>query len=105
MNTVGAQTLSVTFTPTDTTLYTAASATVTIQVNASGGGGGGGFVGPANGGGWSGTLVGTTFTYNGQDYTVVNGVVTFPDCSTYYVSVRGSLFAGAPPAVGCTPSR
>jgi glucose/arabinose dehydrogenase len=62
------------------------------------------FLGPAQGGGWSGALRGTTLTYNGVAYAVVNAVVTFPDCSTYLVAPNGLLFKGAPPATGCTPA-
>jgi len=63
-----------------------------------------GFAGPTNGGGWSGTLGADkkTFTYRGVTYSLVNGVVTFPDCSTFAVSPRGDLFK-APPATNCVP--
>lgn len=63
------------------------------------------FVGPADGGGWSGTLSNGLFVYRGVGYPIVNGVVTFPDCSTFFVSPRGDLFRGAPPALNCAPAQ
>ena len=104
MNTAGNQTLSVTFTPTDGVTYASASASVTLAVTASGGGGGGSsFVGPANGGGWSGTISGSNLVYNSGTYPIVNGRVNFPDCTTYIVGPNGALMGGSP-TPNCTPS-
>ena len=85
----GAQTLSTTFTPTDTAKYTTVTRTVTLQVNAAP------FVGPADGGGWSGTISGTNLVYNGVAYPIVNGQVNFPDCTTYIVAPDGALSGGS----------
>ena len=98
MNTPGSQTLSVTFTPTDLAAYTTAARTVQLQVNASGGS----FVGPQSGGGWSGAISGSNLIYNGQTYSIVNGRVNFPDCTTFIVAPNGALIGGAP-TPNCTP--
>ncbi|MCX6537561.1 MAG: hypothetical protein NT151_01305 [Acidobacteria bacterium] len=103
--TAGTQTLSTTFTPTDTTNYATATATVTIVVTASGGGsGGGGFAGPASGGPSSGEVSGNILTYNGGRFTIVNGKVTFPDCTVYIATSNGALirYGVASP---CTPGK
>ena len=50
-----------------------------------------GFVGLANGGGWSGTISGTNLIYNGVAYPILNGRVNFPDCTTYIVAPGGAL--------------
>jgi glucose/arabinose dehydrogenase len=96
--TAGTQTLSVTFTPADTTSNTVATRTVTIVVTASGGG----FVGPGNGGPATGSVSGTTLTYNGATYVIANGKVTFPDC-TLYIAMDSGLLIPAGMAPGCTP--
>ena len=97
----GTHTLSVTFTPTNATLYTTASKTVTLVVNASGGGGGT-FKGPSSGGPATGSVSGTTLTYNGATYPIVGGKVTFPDCTVYIAMTSGMLIpVGTAP--GCTP--
>ena len=99
MSTAGNQTLSVVFTPTDTVAYTSASASVTLLVTASGGGS---FAGPANGGGWSGTISGSNLIYNGRTFPIVNGRVNFPDCTEYIVAPNGALMSGFR-IPGCTP--
>jgi hypothetical protein len=100
MNIVGAaQQLRVDFTPADAVRYTTASKTVTIDVVDAAAG----FDGPTQGGGWVGQLQDGNLIYNGVSYPVINAVVTFPDCSTYWVAPNGMLFVGAPPAVGCVP--
>ena len=101
MNTAGNQTLSVTFTPNDLTAYLVATKSVTIVVTASGGGGG--FVGPAGGGGWSGTISGSNLVYNGASYPIVNGRVSFPDCTMFIVAPNGAL-VGRSAIPNCTPS-
>ena len=87
MSVAGTQTLSTTFTPTDTVQDTTATRAVTLQVNAAPSA----FVGPANGGGWSGTISGTNLIYNGVAYPILNGRVNFPDCTTYIVAPGGAL--------------
>jgi len=99
MNAAGSQTLSVIFAPTDGVNYTAAAAIVQLQVNAAGGGS---FLGPRTGGGWSGTISGSTLLYNGQSFSIVNGRVEFPDCTTYIVGPNGALMGGAA-TPNCTP--
>ena len=99
MNTVGSQTLSVTFTPVDLTGYTTATKTVQLQVNAAGGT----FIGPKGGGGWSGTISGSNLIYNGLTYPIVNGRVSFPDCTMYIVGPNGALMGGSA-IPNCTPS-
>ncbi|MCX6538783.1 MAG: M12 family metallo-peptidase [Acidobacteria bacterium] len=101
--TAGTQTLSTTFTPTDTTTYSTATKSVTIVVTASGGSGGSGFVGPSNGGPSTGSVSGTTLTYNGATYSIVNGKVTFPDC-TVYIAMTSGMLIPAGTASGCTPA-
>jgi sugar lactone lactonase YvrE len=96
----GTYSLTATFTPADTVAYTSATATVTLVVNA---GGGGAFVGPQNGGGWSGQIVAGQLVYRGVSYPLVNGTVTLPDCRTYLVAPTGALFGGTP-ATGCPPA-
>ena len=98
MNAVGSQTLSVTFTPSDVASYTTATRTVQLQVNVAGGS----FVGPRNGGGWSGTFSGSNLIYNNVSYPIVNGRVNFPDCTTWIVAPNGALMGGAP-TPNCTP--
>jgi hypothetical protein len=100
MATAGNQTLSTTFTPTDTTTYTTATATVTLVVTASGGGGA--FQGPSNGGGFSGSVSGSNFIYNGTSYPITNGRVYFPDCSNWAIVAGRFLMAGAQ-TPNCTP--
>jgi hypothetical protein len=95
----GTQTLSATFTPTNTTSYTTATAGVTIVVTASGGGS---FVGPSSGGPATGSVSGDVLTYSGATYPIVNGKVTFPDCTMYYAMGSG-LLVPAGMAVNCTP--
>jgi hypothetical protein len=105
MSTAGSQTLSVTFTPTDTATYNTATASVTLVVSSNGGGGGGGggtFFGPNSGGGYRGTINGSSFSYNGTSYTISNGRVFFPDCTDWAVVPGGFLMMGAATA-GCTP--
>jgi hypothetical protein len=95
----GTHTLSVAFTPTDTTRYTTASRTATLTVTASGGGT---FQGPASGGPAAGVVNGSTLTYNGATYPIVGGKVTFPDCTVYIAMTSGMLIpVGTAP--GCTP--
>ena len=91
MSVAGTQTLSTTFTPTDTVQYATATRAVTLQVNAAPSA----FVGPANGGGWSGTISGTNLIYNGVAYPILNGRVNFPDCTTYIVAPGGALGGGS----------
>jgi len=102
MNTAGSQTLSVTFAPADLSAYTTATASVTLVVTASGGGDGGSFVGPAAGGGWSGTISGENLLYRGGTYPIVNGRVGFPDCTTFIVGPNGALMGGSA-TPNCTP--
>ena len=64
----------------------------------------GAFRGPSTGGGWSGTVSGSTLTYNGVKYPIENGRVHFPNCMTYIVGGNGSLNGGAP-TPNCTPVR
>jgi hypothetical protein len=100
---VGTHTLSVAFTPADTARYTTASRTVTLEVTASGSGGGT-FQGPGSGGPATGSVSGSTLTYNGATYPIVGGKVTFPDCTVYIAMTSGMLIpVGTAP--GCTPSR
>ena len=99
MNSAGSQMLSVTFTPADLVNYTTATTTVQLQVN---GTGSVSFVGPANGGGWSGSVSGSNLIYNGQTYLIVNGRVNFPDCTTYIVAPNGALMGGSA-TPNCTP--
>jgi hypothetical protein len=94
----GTYSLTATFTPADTVAYTSATATVTLVVNA----GGEAFVGPQNGGGWSGQMVAGQLIYGGVTYPLVNGTVTLPDCRTYIVAPTGALFGGTP-VPNCTP--
>jgi len=92
----GRQTLSVTFTPTDAVNYISATLSVTMNVP---------FIGPASGGPGTGTVNAgqTQLTYNWTTYPVVDGKVTFPDCSLYIATTSGLLIpAGAAP--DCTPS-
>ena len=96
----GTQTLSVTFAPTDTTNYATATATVSIVVTTAGGESA--FVGPRAGGGWSGTISGASLVYHSVTYPIVNGRVTFPDCTMFIVAPNGALAGGANIA-GCTP--
>ena len=98
---VGTHTLSVTFTPADTTRYTAASRTVTLEVTASGSSGGA-FQGPSSGGPATGSVSGSTLTYNGATYPIVGGKVTFPDC-TVYIAMTSGLLIPAGTSAGCTP--
>jgi len=65
-------------------------------------GSGGTFVGPGSGGPSTGSISGTTLTYGGTTYQVVNGKVTFPDCSTY-IALDSGILIPAGPAAGCTP--
>jgi hypothetical protein len=95
----GTHTLATTFTPTNATLYTLVSRTVTLVVTA---GGGGTFQGPASGGPATGSVSGTTLTYNGATYPIAGGKVTFPDCTVYIAMTSGMLIpVGTAP--GCTP--
>ncbi|MEI6666625.1 MAG: S8 family serine peptidase [Acidobacteriota bacterium] len=91
----GAQPLSVTLTPTDRTNYEIVIASATIVVS---------FSGPAHGGPSTGTVNAsqTQLTYSGVAYALVNGRVTFPDCSVYIALGNGMLIS-AGPAPGCTP--
>jgi len=98
--TAGTQPLSTTFTPTNTASYTTAARTVSIVVTASGGGGT--FQGPGTGGPATGSVSGTTLTYNGATYVIVNGKVTFPDC-TVYIAMDSGLLIPAGMAPGCAP--
>ena len=98
LNTVGTQTLSVLFTPDNLTAYTTATKSVSLVVTASGGT----FQGPGTGGPATGTVSGTTLTYNGATYPIVNGKVTFPDC-TVYIAMTSGLLIPAGIAPGCTP--
>ena len=98
MTTVGNQTLSVVFTPTATATYTPAAASVTVAVTSSGNS----FIGPRNGGGWSGTISGGNLLYRGGTYPIVNGRVNFPDCTTFITGPNGSLNGGAA-TPDCTP--
>jgi len=68
----------------------------------SGGGSGSGFVGPRNGGGWSGTISGSDLIYNSATYPIINGRVSFPDCTMFIVGPNGSLNGGAV-IPNCTP--
>ena len=95
LTTMGSHALSGTFTPTNATNYTTATASVSLTVNA--------FVGPANGGGWAGTISGTNLVYNGVPYPIGNGRVNFPDCTTYIVGPNGALMGGSP-TPNCTPA-
>jgi len=103
MGAAGTQTLSVTFTPADATLYATATGAVTVQVT----GGGASpipFSGPGSGGPAMGVVRGATLIYNGAAYPVVNGRVVFPDCSVYIALDTGVLIpAGAAP--DCPPAR
>ena len=103
MNTPGANTLSVTFTPNNTLDFASATATVTLMVTASpyppssyplypsppwt-------FAGPPARG-WSGTINGSTFIYDGATYLIENGRVYFPDCTVFVVGPNGRLSGGA----------
>jgi len=62
------------------------------------------FVGPASGGPARGTVnsTETQLVYNGTTYPLVNGRVTFPDC-TVYIALRGGLLIPAGTASGCAP--
>jgi len=62
------------------------------------------FVGPQNGGPAGGTVTGNTLSYNGASYPIVDGKVTFPDCSLYIATTSGVLIP-AGTASGCTPTR
>jgi len=100
----GTHTLSTAFTPTDTANYATATKAVTLQVYPAPGA----FMGPQNGGGWSGQIVNGQFVYRGVVYPIVNGTVTFPDCMKYLVAPNGALFAGVrvancTPGIGTTP--
>ena len=64
---------------------------------------GGTFVGPRNGGGWTGTVSGSNFLYNGVTYPIVNGRVSFPDCTMFIVAPNGAL-AGGSTIPNCTPA-
>ena len=97
----------------DCTVYIAASNGVMIPAGTAagcspsgsgGGGGGGGFVGPATGGPATGSVDAseTQLTYNGTTYPLVNGKVTFPDC-TIYIALRSGILIPAGVAAGCTP--
>ena len=86
----GTHTLTANFTPADATAYTTATRSVTLQVTSTGM-----FKGPASGGGWSGRISGSTLLYNGQTYPIVNGRVSFPDCTTYIVAPDGALLGGS----------
>jgi len=101
----GTQTLTATFTPTNTTLYNTATASRSLVVTAAPPPPtpGTAFVGPLNGGGWSGQLQNGRLVYNGVSYPVVNEIVTFPDCTNYIVAPNGLLFQGPPPSNACTP--
>ena len=74
---------------------------MTLSVTSSGGGSG--FVGPANGGGWSGAISGSNLIYNGVTYPIVNGRVSFPDCTMFIVAPNGALMGGSV-IPNCTPS-
>jgi hypothetical protein len=100
MSTAGSQTMSVTFTPADTTNYTTATTAIALQVNPAGGM----FAGPLAGDGWSGTTRGKHFIYNGVAYPLRKGTVTFPDCTNYLVAPDGTLSRGALPSATCTPA-
>jgi hypothetical protein len=96
----------------DCTIYIAASNGVLIPAGTAsgcapvggGGGGGGAFVGPATGGPATGSVDAseTQLTYNGTTYPLVNGKVTFPDC-TIYIALRSGMLIPAGVAAGCTP--
>jgi hypothetical protein len=94
----GTHTLTASFTPTDTANYATATATVTLAVYPAVGS----FMGPQNGGGWSGQIVGGQFVYRGMVYPLQNGTVIFPDCMKYIVAPNGMLFGGVRIA-NCTP--
>ncbi|MCX6538781.1 MAG: hypothetical protein NT151_07605 [Acidobacteria bacterium] len=63
--------------------------------------GGSTFVGPGTGGPATGSVSGNTLTYNGATYTIVNGKVTFPDC-TMYIALNMGILIPAGTASGCT---
>ncbi|MEI6668596.1 MAG: alkaline phosphatase family protein [Acidobacteriota bacterium] len=93
---VGAQqTLSVSFTPIDSANYTAPATTVAIDVLA--------FTSPARGGPPTGTVnpSETLLVYNGATFALVDGKVTFPDC-TRYLALRGGMLIAAGTASGCS---
>ncbi|MEI6669469.1 MAG: PKD domain-containing protein [Acidobacteriota bacterium] len=97
----GTLTLSTTFTPTDTAHYARATATTTLVVTA----GTAAFVGPSAGGPATGRVNSsqTQLTYNGTVYPIVNGKVTFPDC-TVYIALNNGILIPAGTAAGCTPT-
>ena len=90
----GSQTLSTTFTPTDTTNYNTVTTTVTQSVLP--------FVNPNTGGPWNGTFSGINLIYNGLPYAIANGRVAFPDCTTWVVAPTGYL-SGPTNTPNCTP--
>ncbi|MEI6667369.1 MAG: hypothetical protein WCP29_04370 [Acidobacteriota bacterium] len=49
-----------------------------------------------------GTVSGITLTYGNATFSIVNGKVTFPDCTVYIATTSGMLI-GAGTASGCTP--
>jgi hypothetical protein len=104
----GTQMLTATFTPTNSALYTTATASRSLVVTAASPNPvvpvGSAFVGPKNGGAWSGQLQNGRLLYNGVSYPVVGEVVTFPDCANYIVAPNGMLFQGPPPSNTCTPT-
>ncbi|MEI6666858.1 MAG: hypothetical protein WCP29_01780 [Acidobacteriota bacterium] len=62
----------------------------------------GGFKGPKSGGPATGTVSGRMLTYNGAKYSIVDGKVTFPDC-TLFIATDSGLLIPAGMAPGCTP--
>jgi hypothetical protein len=62
------------------------------------------FAGPAHGGKTSGTVKGSTFLYNGQSFQMLNGRVSFPDCTSYRVSESGRL-SGKKDVPNCKPAQ
>jgi hypothetical protein len=81
----GSQTLSVTFTPTDTTDYKSASGSVTLQVNQGTSNNQAGFVGTdtTTRGTWKGT-------YGGDGWAIPNDSQSIPSYATFAVSNQGN---------------
>ena len=81
----GSQTLSVTFTPSDTTDYKSASGSVTLQVNQGTSNNQAGFVGTdtTTQGTWKGT-------YGGDGWAIPNDSQSIPSYATFAVSNQGN---------------